>query len=301
MNGKRNSRPVLVAVAALGIVLSALPPSSQAQLFGGDDVARKDIAEQGKRLEALSQRLARMEESLQGLASANPALELGQQLEILRQEMKQLRGQIEVLGHESQMAAKRQRDMYVDLDARLRRLEQPSAPLGAPAGAAPSAAPAAAPAAPPAIAPTPPASAPPAVAAAQTTIAPAPSDAEARAYEAGQGQRRIGNYQGAITAFQAFIDQYPKSPLAPRAQYWIGDSYYNLRDFKRSIAAQQKLIATYPGSSSVPDALLNTASSQIELGDMRGARTTLDGIVTRYPTSEAAVKAKRRLANLKGP
>lgn len=284
MNGKRNSRPVLVAVAALGIVLSALPPSSQAQLFGGDDVARKDIAEQGKRLEALSQRLARMEESLQGLASANPALELGQQLEILRQEMKQLRGQIEVLGHESQMAAKRQRDMYVDLDARLRRLEQPSAPLGAPA-----------------IAPTPPASAPPAVAAAQTTIAPAPSDAEARAYEAGQGQRRIGNYQGAITAFQAFIDQYPKSPLAPRAQYWIGDSYYNLRDFKRSIAAQQKLIATYPGSSSVPDALLNTASSQIELGDMRGARTTLDGIVTRYPTSEAAVKAKRRLANLKGP
>ncbi len=301
MNGKRNSRAVLVAVAALAIVLAALPPSSQAQLFGGDDVARKDIAEQGKRLEALSQRLARMEESLQGLASANPALELGQQLEILRQEMKQLRGQIEVLGHESQMAAKRQRDMYVDLDARLRRLEQPSAPLGAPAGAAPSAAPAAAPAAPPAIAPTPPASAPPAVAAAQTTIAPAPSDAEARAYEAGQGQRRIGNYQGAITAFQAFIDQYPKSPLAPRAQYWIGDSYYNLRDFKRSIAAQQKLIATYPGSSSVPDALLNTASSQIELGDMRGARTTLDGIVTRYPTSEAAVKAKRRLANLKGP
>ena len=124
---------------------------------------------------------------------------------------------------------------------------------------------------------------------------------EARAYEAAQGQRRIGNYQGAITAFQAFIDQYPKSPLAPRAQYWIGDSYYNLRDFKRSIAAQQKLIATYPGSSSVPDALLNTASSQIELGDIRGARRTLDGIVTRYPTSEAAVKAKRRLANLKGP
>ncbi|KPK18893.1 MAG: hypothetical protein AMJ67_07805, partial [Betaproteobacteria bacterium SG8_41] len=107
---------MLVAVAALGIVLAALPPSSQAQLFGGDDVARKDIAEQGKRLEALSQRLARMEESLQGLASANPALELAQQLEILRQEMKQLRGQIEVLGHESQMAAKRQRDMYVDLD-----------------------------------------------------------------------------------------------------------------------------------------------------------------------------------------
>lgn len=274
-------------------------PSGQAQLFGGDDVARREIAEQGKRIEALSQRLGRIEESLQGMASANPALELAQQLEILRQEIKQLRGQIEVLGHDSQMAAKRQRDMYVDLDTRLRRLEQPSAPGTAPSGATP-AAPAAAgvvvpPGAAPTAAPTPPAG----VAAARPSVAPAPSDVEARAYEAGQAQRRIGNYQGAITAFQAFIDQHPRSPLAPRAQYWIGDSYYNLRDFKRSIAAQQKLIATYPGSSSVPDALLNTASSQIELGDVSGARRTLDGIVTRYPTSEAAVKAKRRLANLK--
>ena len=103
--------------------LVALP--CQAQLFGGDDVARKEIAEQGKRIEALSQRLASMEQTLQGMTSSNPALELSQQLEILRQELRQLRGQVEVLGHENQMAAKRQRDMYVDLDARLRRLEQP--------------------------------------------------------------------------------------------------------------------------------------------------------------------------------
>ncbi len=303
MNGKRPYCSTLATVA--GALLLALPFAGHAQLFGGDDVARKEIAEQGKRIEALTERLARMEQTLQGMASANPALELAQQLEILRQEMRQLRGQVEVLGHESQMAAKRQRDMYVDLDTRLRRLEQPSGagatPMGAaPAGPAPgpaATAPApgtvALPAAPPAPA------APPTMATAKPALAPAPSDAEARAYEAAQGQRRIGNYQGAITAFQAFIDQYPKSPLAPRAQYWIGDSYYNLRDFKRSIGAQQKLIATYPGSSSVPDALLNTASSQIELGDIRGARNTLDGIVTRYPTSEAAVKAKRRLANLK--
>jgi len=297
VKGKRNLRSTL-AVAA-GAALFTLAFSSHAQLFGGDDVARKDIAEQGKRIEALSQRLARMEESVQGMSSANPSLELVQQLEMLREEMRQLRGQIEVLGHESQMAAKRQRDMYVDLDTRLRRLEQPSAPIAAPPGAAPAAPAAASGGMPPAVTPTPPSSAPPAVAAAKPAIAPAPSDAEARSYEAAQGQRRIGNYQGAITAFQGFIDQHPKSPLAPRAQYWIGDSYYNLRDFKRSIASQQKLIATYPGSSSVPDALLNMASSQIELGDMPGARSTLDGIVTRYPTSEAAVKAKRRLANLK--
>ena len=89
------------------------------------------------------------------------------------------------------------------------------------------------------------------------------------------------------------------SPLAPRAQYWIGDSYFNLRDFKSAIASQQKLISTYPDSPSVPDALLNIASSQVELGDTTAARKTMDGLVERYPASEAAEKAKRRLATLR--
>jgi len=282
---------VLVCAALLGA------PSGHAQLFGGDDVARKDIADQKKLLESLSQRLARMDETLQNLTTSSPALELAQQLEILRKEIQQLRGQVEVLQHESEMAAKRQRDMYVDLDTRLRALEQPGA-VGALPAASPVAGGAASP--PTAAAPAAGTTTGPAVVASAGPAASTPAtDTEARAYEAAQAQRRIGNYQGAITAFQEFIDRYPKSALAHRAQYWIGDSYFNLRDFKRSIASQQQLIATYPGTSSVPDALLNMASSQIELGDIPGARRTLDGILTRYPTSDAALKAKRRLANLK--
>ena len=285
MRELKGSCAVLAALAgAAALFFLAVP--SHAQLFGGDDVARRQIAEQSKRLdelklqnEDLSTRLARIEESLKGLSAANPALDLAQQLERLRQEMTQLRGQIEVLGNDVQMAAKRQRDMYVDLDTRMKLLEQPAAatppaPQPAPAGAA----------------------APATVAAA--TAAPA-SDAEGRAYEAAQGQRKIGNYQGAIAGFRNFIAQYPKSPLAHRAQYWIGDSYYNLREFKNAIASQQRLISAYPDSASVPDALLNIASSQLELGDAPGARKTLDKLIGRYPASEAAEKARRRLSSLK--
>ena len=276
----------VAAVAACAAVLLCISFAAQAQLFGGDDVARKQIAEQGKRLEAmrlqneeLSARLTRMEESLQGLSAASPALELAQQLERLRQEMMQLRGQIEVVGNDIQMAAKRQRDMYVDLDTRMKRVEQ-SAAEGAATAASPStAAGAAAPAA--------------------AAAAGAASDMETRAYEAAQAQRKSGNYQGAIAAFRNFLAQYPKSPLAHRAQYWIGDSYYNLRDYKNAIASQRRLISAFPESASVPDALLNIASSQVELGDAASARRTLDKLIGRYPTSEAAEKARRRLATLK--
>jgi len=257
-------RRAATAGAAAVLIVLALPV--HAQLFGGDTEARKKIAEQGKRIDALSQQLGRIEDTLKSLSSSNPAVELAQQIERLRQEVTQLRGQIEVMANENQNLSKRQRDMYTDIDTRLKRLEQPS---GAP------------------------------VAEAGKPGAPPPTDAEARAYEVAQNQRRIGNYQAAIAGFQTFIAQYPKSPLAHRAQYWIGDSQYNLRDFKNAIVSQQKLIANYADSASVPDALLNIASCQIELGDTATARKTLDGLVVRYPASDAAEKAKRRLATLK--
>lgn len=277
-------RSVLLAAALVG--LAATAPAAAA-LFG-DDVARKQVAEQQKQIDALYQyhqqlteRLARAEEALKN----QPVMALASQIEALREDMRQLRGQIEVVGHNIDMAAKRQRDMYVDLDSRLRRLEQASA--GTP------------PAAPPATSPPPTGAAPTGAApAAPGTAAPGASTSdEGRAYEAAQQHRRSGNYQAAITAFQNFIVQHPKSPLAPRAQYWIGDSYYNMRDYRNAIANQQKLLSAYPESSSVPDALLNIASSQLELGDGAAARKTLDSVVARYPTSEAAEKARRRLAN----
>jgi tol-pal system protein YbgF len=270
-----------VAPLVAAALLTAVVFPAHAQLFGGDDTARKQIAEQTRRIDGLAEQLIRIEESLRALSASNPAVELSQQIERVRQEVMQLRGQVEVLGNENQAAAKRARDMYLDLDSRLKRLEQ------APVAAAPPAA-----GAPAAVDGKP---------AAATDGKPAvgASEAETRAYEAAQQQRRIGNYQGAIGAFQAFLAQYPRSPLAHRAQYWIGDSQYNLRDYKGAIASQQKLIAAYSDTASVPDALVNIASCQIELGDTAAARKTLDGVVTRYPASEAAEKAKRRLATLK--
>jgi tol-pal system protein YbgF len=347
-----------------------------------DDEARKQVAVERQRVdelkndltkqqEAVEARIVKLEEALKSQA----LLDLFTQLEALKLDLNKLRGQIEVLNNNVENTAKRQRDMYVDLDTRLRRFEQQgaapaSAPVppaaakpGAPVAAvfpaatpAPAVAPAAAPAVPaaptgasaakpaapvaavapaatpaPTVAPAPPApvkpatpaiapaspatvkptapaasappvaapiaAAPPAVAA----VAPIEPGVENRAYEAAQGQRRIGNYQGSIVAFQNFINQYPKNNLAPRAQYWIGDSYFNLRDYKLAIANQQTLIKNYPDSPSVPDAMLNIASSQIEMGELNAGGKTLEDLIAKYPVSEAADKARRRLATLRAP
>ena len=294
------SKPAILALfAAVSIAVGSAPAA--AALFG-DDVARRGVAEQQKRVDGLSARFedlgarfAKLEEAVKAQASSGnqPVLELAGQLQSLREEMRSMRGQLEVLSNVIESSSKRQRDMYVDLDTRLRRFEQ------SPPGAAPAPG-AAAPAPSPAPAPAAAASAPPPIAAAAAAAAAAPPAVdETRAYEAAQNQRRIGNYQAAVVAFQNFVTHYPRSPLAHRAQYWVGDSYYNLRDYKNAIANQQKLISTYPESASVPDALLNMASSYIELGDNAAARRTMDSLVARYPSSDAAEKARRRSASLR--
>ncbi|MBX3650363.1 MAG: tol-pal system protein YbgF [Burkholderiales bacterium] len=271
---------ILRIACCAGVFCAALSALPAAAFFGGDDVARKQVAEQQKRVDELRQqadamaaRLAKVEED----AKNQPVLALVSEIEKLREEIRNLRGQVEVLGNNIEGVAKRQRDMYVDLDLRLRRFEQPGA----------------------SVAPVPGAAAATAGETAKTATTAPVGVEENEAYERAQGQRRIGNYQGAITAFQAFIAKYPKSTLAPRAQYWIGDSHFNLRDFRNAIASQQKLVAAYPDSSSVPDALLNLASSQLESGDSAAARKTMDGLIAKYPSSEAAEKARRRVANLR--
>jgi len=267
------------AFALCAGLFAALPAT--AGMFD-DEVARKQIAEQQKRVDELRQQgdgMAARLLKLEDAAKAQPVLTLAADIEKLREEIRGLRGQIETLGNNIEGVAKRQRDMYVDLDQRIRRFEQPGA-AAAPGASAPAAAPAAA------------------DAPKQTSAAPV-SGEENETYERAQGQRRIGNYQGAITAFQAFIAKYPKSTLAPRAQYWIGDSYFNLRDFKNAITSQQKLLSAYPDSNSVPDALLNMASAQLEAGDTATARKTMDSLIARFPSSEAAEKARRRVVNLR--
>ena len=285
--------PAFAAVTIACALLFGAAPGAAA-LFG-DDVARKQIADERRRIDELRQaqadlveRLSRIEEALKN----QPVLALVSQIEALRNELRQLRGEIELVGINVETAGKRQRDMYVDLDARLRRIEQ-TAPAAAPAPGPAASPPPPGGAAPPPGTPSPVAGTPP------PQVATAAPGEDARVYEAAQNQRRIGNYQAAVVAFQGFLAQYPKSPLAPRAQYWIGDSFFNLRDFKNAIANQQKLIAAYPDSATVPDALLNIASSQLELGDIPSARRTMDTLVARYPASEAAEKARRRLSTLR--
>ncbi len=245
-----------------------------------DAGTQQKLSQLQQQVQALDGRLSRVESK--GLVS------LLNETEGLKLAVRQLRGQLEVLSHELNVTEQRQKDLYADLDSRLRRLESngSSATAAAPVATTP-AAPAVAPSSSATVAPT-----------AAVVTAPM-SAAEQEAYAAAFNQFKIGNYQGAIVGFQHFIQTYPKSRNAASAQYWIGNSYFNLRAFKKAIASQRYLIAAYPASPKASDAMLNMASSYQGMGNIAVARKTLSQLIAKYPISHAAELAKQRLDRLK--
>lgn len=269
---KALQRLVLAALASL-----AFAHVAHAGLFD-DDEARK-------RIDATAQKVDKLQRDLEARLAAveqqakSQGLDLLNELEVIRGDVAKIRGQIEVLTYELTEAQKRQKDLYVDLDTRLRKIE-----AGPGAGAADAAPPAgdagAAPSGPAAGAPPP--------------TVPASAN-EQRAYDAALDQFKRGDYVGAIAGFQSFVKTYPRSPLAASAQYWVGNAQFARKDYRSAIASQRQLIQLWPDSAKVPDALLNVASAQGEMGDNAAARRTLEELISRYPQSDSAVKAKQRL------
>ena len=253
-----------LALALAGGVLAS--PAFAQGLFD-DGEARRRIELLRQQVEAnqraLDERFAKVESAA---ADRGAILELSSQITSMREELARMRGQLEVLNHQAEMAEKRQKDLYLDIDTRLRKLET-AQETGATAQ-------------------------PPAASQSE------PTEAENKAYTAALDQFKLGNYALAVSAMQGFLLTYPSSALAPNAQYWIGMAHSGQRDYKSAIAAQRKLLTEWPESPKAPDALLSIASAQETMGDRAGARKTLEELIGKYPASSSAASAKQRLAVL---
>ena len=296
----RGIRPLLAPLALALAVAAQLAAAPARAAFFEDDEARQRIEQLRGRIDrlegSLQERLRSLEETVKGEGLGD----LLRDVEQIKSDLAKLRGQYEVLAYELEQAQKRQRDLYLDLDGRVRKLE--TAAGGAPPASAPGGPPGAgdnrqlpgSPVAPGA--PAAPGAAPPASAMRPPLSSAADIVTEQRNYDAALDQFKSGNYAVAVTSFQNFARANPKSALAPSALYWAGNAQYALKDYRAAIATQRQMIATYPDSQKVPDALLNIASCYGEMRDSAGARRALEEIVAKYPGTEAAGKARQRLS-----
>ncbi len=248
------------------LIYAAALFSSPAYAFFSDDEARKAILDLRAQVAAqqtvIDQLQKQKDQLMQQLQQNNRAqLDLVNQIEALRRENAALRGTLEVLQKDVAEIQRRQRDLYADTDARLKKLEPQKMMVDG-------------------------------------KEAEVALD-ETRAYNAALELFRASRFTDAAPAFASFLRQYPKSAYAPLAQFWQGSAQYAARDFKTAVTTLQSFARDYPEHPRAADALFNVGISQAELNDKKAARTTLQEVIKRYPNTPAAQNAKERLAKLK--
>jgi tol-pal system protein YbgF len=247
---------VIWRAACLALVLAPLPTLAMA-------------ASTGERLDLLERRM--------GQVSA-----LTLQLEQMRSENRQLRGEIELLVNEIEQLKRKQRDIYLDIDQRLAALSGEAVPtLPEPTDPLPTQAqvPDAAPATP------------------EPPGTPVDRSRVVAEYEAAYAllspqQKR---YAEAAAALENFLGKYPDDPLAADAQYLLGDAHYVMQQNDAARQAFELATSRYPDNPKAPGALFKIGRLQQAAGDSAGARATFEKVLQDYPSSPAAGLARQRL------
>jgi len=247
---------------------------------------------------SVADRVARLEQFAAdaGAAASSANIEILNQINGLRNELSELRGQIETLQQQGEQLKSSLRSQSLDLDERLQALERVAAPETA--GAEPD------------IgermgesgtvqanmAETATAEVPALEAAGDDAaeLAPDPAEEHAR-YNAAFDALKSGRYLEAARLFQAFLQEFPQGAYAANAHYWFGESCYVIEDYATAQAQFETVIARWPGHDKAADALLKIGLSQYGQKQRDAAEATLSEVGMRHPGTDAARIAADRL------
>jgi len=137
------------------------------------------------------------------------------------------------------------------------------------------------------------------VAAAPPAFMPPPStpaDAEnpKQLYETAYGYLMQRDYGAAQSAFEQFLNRYPKDSLAGNAQYWLGEAHFVRGEYKAAAGAFLKGYQNYSGNARAADSLLKLAMSLDRLGQKDAACSSFAELSTRFPDAPDNVRSRAK-------
>lgn len=296
---------------SLLIVASGLAPA-----FAQSALTPEQLTLRVERLTELSQRseaklgtiqeqLAKLNEDMSRmgrLIDNRAMLDMIQLVDQLSEEISQLNGQIEQQGFDLEGIKKRQRELYLDIDRRLRDLESgataQAGSISVPQIDTPAPAAASGQQAPSVEAPSTTSSQTQTTASITQTPSVTQSEEKA-AYQAAFDTLKEGRYKNAKTELKTFLNRYPNSSYAGNAQYWLAEAHYVTRDFEQGIVEFKNVLDKYPSSNKVPDAMLKLGYTFYELKQFPEAKQVLTDLREKFPDETAARLAAKRLDRIR--
>jgi len=112
-----------------------------------------------------------------------------------------------------------------------------------------------------------------------------------------------GEYARAEVAFKAFLEMHPKNPLAPWAQYYLGQSYRHQKMYAEAIDALTAFLKAPPSPSIIPIAQYDVAECYLQEGQVKEATDFYGKVIAGQGASKAgamfAKRAQMRLDEIK--
>lgn len=233
----------------------------------------------------------------------NPSLQwqLYQQVQQLQQEVRDLRGQLEVQANIIERMKQDARSRYLDLDQRITDLK--NRPQPEVANTTPSTTPTATTTTTTttvntATATNPTTATPTTEATTATTPPVVNPDDDKRAYFAAYQTFKTGGPNKAINPMRNFIKTYPQSTFIPSAYYWLGEFYLaaSPADVNNAKKSFRIVVDNYADAPKAASAMLKLASFADVDGKTQDAVKLMLRIVKEFPKSEEATAAKAYLS-----
>ena len=105
-----------------------------------------------------------------------------------------------------------------------------------------------------------------------------------------------GNTDLALKEFTDYTQNFGKTYLAPQAQYYIGEIFFNSGELEKAVDAFDAVLEKYQENEKTPDAHYMKGMALLKLGKRAEARKEFEELIKKYPTHPLAPKAKAQIA-----
>lgn len=212
---------------------------------------------------SIEQRLQTLERMVSSRTSAQHRIQ--SQLDLMQDEVNELRGSVELHSHKLEKILQRQRELYLEIDKRIQAATTvPAEPLAVEPQENPS------------------------------------SVGENEAYDRAVNLiLKDKRYDQAIPEFQNFLKKYPNSSYAANSHYWLGQLLFNKHEWRQATTHFETVVKFYPDSTKRADSLLKLGMTMMKQGNQARAEQLFEQVANEYPDSASRKLADARLRELK--
>lgn len=217
---------------------------------------------------SLDDRLARLENILENELNVG----ILNHIELMQQEVRELRGKIEEQQNELQLLNKKQEKLYVSLETRLNSLSMTNDTKEI-----------------------------------VSVLETENKDSEKYCYDTAYRFIVVKQYADAIAGLKSLISRFPKGTYVANANYWLGEIYLaqwqeskaNKALLKQAVDSFNVVINDHPTHHKAADALLKLGMVEMERENWLAAENILNQVIDKYPGSSRSALAELKLKHMK--